>query len=194
MLLTRAGDGARAPARAVPQRPGRAARQGSPSGTRATPAPPTSSIPRTSSPSGGARAQGYEVAVIYHSHIDAGAYFSATDKQNALMDGEPPTPTATYVVVSVMGGVVADRRPSSGEPAARDFVPTRLPRPLTDMSELRRAVRGGPARDPRRRQQPGARVPRRRRHARSSWSAPRARASSTSTAARTSTSSARGAR
>ncbi len=29
------------------------------------------------------------VDVIYHSHIDAGAYFSATDKQNALMNGEP---------------------------------------------------------------------------------------------------------
>src|SRR4029434_7018417 len=45
--------------------------------------------------------QGYGGDVIYHSHIDAGAAFSATDKQNALMNGEPFYPAATYVVVSV---------------------------------------------------------------------------------------------
>jgi proteasome lid subunit RPN8/RPN11 len=66
--------------------------------------------------------QGYGVAVIYHSHIDAGAYFSATDKQNALMNGEPAYPEATYVVVSVMGGVVADARAFAWHPASRDFV------------------------------------------------------------------------
>ena len=66
--------------------------------------------------------QGYEVEVIYHSHIDAGAYFSATDKQNALMNGEPFYPTATYVVVSVMEGVVADIRAFVWQVAAREFV------------------------------------------------------------------------
>jgi proteasome lid subunit RPN8/RPN11 len=66
--------------------------------------------------------QGYAVAVIYHSHIDAGAYFSATDKQNALMNGEPAYPDATYVVVSVMGGKVADARAFAWNPASRDFV------------------------------------------------------------------------
>ena len=66
--------------------------------------------------------QGYGVDVIYHSHIDAGAYFSATDKQNALMNGEPFYPAATYVVVSVMEGKVADIRAFVWTPSARDFV------------------------------------------------------------------------
>lgn len=67
--------------------------------------------------------QGYGVAVIYHSHIDAGAYFSATDKQNALINGDPAYPEATYVVVSVMGGQVADARAFAWQPGPRDFVP-----------------------------------------------------------------------
>src|SRR2546427_6160222 len=54
--------------------------------------------------------QGYGVAVIYHSHIDAGAYFSATDKRNALINGEPAYPEAVYVVVSVAEGKVVDAR------------------------------------------------------------------------------------
>ena len=66
--------------------------------------------------------QGYGVDVIYHSHIDAGAYFSATDKQNALMNGEPFYPAATYVVVSVMEGKVADIRGFVWQQAAREFV------------------------------------------------------------------------
>jgi len=66
--------------------------------------------------------QGYGVDVIYHSHIDAGAYFSATDKQNALMNGEPFYPAATYVVVSVMEGKVADSRAFVWQPGVREFV------------------------------------------------------------------------
>jgi proteasome lid subunit RPN8/RPN11 len=68
--------------------------------------------------------QGYGVAVIYHSHIDAGAYFSATDKQNALMNGEPAYPDATYVVVSVMDGKAADARMFVWDPPSREFVET----------------------------------------------------------------------
>ncbi len=55
--------------------------------------------------------EGFQVAVIYHSHADAqergggtGAYFSETDKQQALPGGQPLYPDATYVVVSVVGG------------------------------------------------------------------------------------------
>jgi len=66
--------------------------------------------------------QGYKVDVIYHSHIDAGAYFSATDKQNALMDGVPFYPAATYVVVSVMAGKVADARAFVWQAAVQEFV------------------------------------------------------------------------
>jgi len=66
--------------------------------------------------------EGYEVAVIYHSHIDAGAYFSVTDKRNALIDGEPTYPEAVYVVLSVVKGKVTDAQSYAWDAAARDFV------------------------------------------------------------------------
>ena len=55
-------------------------------------------------------AQGFSLAAIYHSHIDAGAYFSATDKHNALINGAPAYPEVVYVVVSVAERVVGDAR------------------------------------------------------------------------------------
>ena len=70
-------------------------------------------------------AQGYAVAVIYHSHIDAGAYFSPTDKQNALINGEPAYPEATYVVLSVVDKQVVDARAFAWRPGVRDFVEER---------------------------------------------------------------------
>jgi glutamate-1-semialdehyde 2,1-aminomutase len=51
-------------------------------------------------------AEGFRVAVIYHSHPNAGAYFSATDIEQAAPRGEAHYPDATYVVVSVVGGDV----------------------------------------------------------------------------------------
>src|SRR5207302_9830987 len=48
--------------------------------------------------------EGYEIAVIYHSHVDAGAYFSPTDRQQAQIGGEPTYPAATYLVTSVLAG------------------------------------------------------------------------------------------
>jgi adenylyltransferase/sulfurtransferase len=50
--------------------------------------------------------EGFGVAVIYHSHVDAGAYFSETDRRQALVGGEPAYPAAVYVVTSVMAGRV----------------------------------------------------------------------------------------
>ena len=38
--------------------------------------------------------------IIYHSHIDVGAYFSDTDQAAAVMDGEPSYPVE-YVVIDV---------------------------------------------------------------------------------------------
>ncbi len=66
--------------------------------------------------------QGYGVAVIYHSHIDAGAYFSATDRKNALINDEPAYPEAVYVVLSVVKGKVVDARAFVWDPTTRDFV------------------------------------------------------------------------
>jgi [CysO sulfur-carrier protein]-S-L-cysteine hydrolase len=70
--------------------------------------------------------QGFAVAVIYHSHVDAGAYFSETDRRQAVVGGEPAYPGAVYVVTSVMRGVVDAVAAFRWDAALRDFVPTEL--------------------------------------------------------------------
>ena len=49
------------------------------------------------------------VTVIFHSHPDVGAYFSAEDERHALLDGEPVYPV-DHVVVDVVGGVARGAR------------------------------------------------------------------------------------
>jgi len=66
--------------------------------------------------------EGYTVAVIYHSHVDAGAYFSETDSRNALLGGEPTYPDATYVVTSVMKGRVDAMAAFRWDATRRDFL------------------------------------------------------------------------
>ena len=70
--------------------------------------------------------EGYRVRTIYHSHIDAGAYFSETDKKNALMQGEPLYPEAAYVVVSVVSGKVTAAAAFAWSPEVRNFLPVEL--------------------------------------------------------------------
>lgn len=70
--------------------------------------------------------EGYDTAVIYHSHVDAGAYFSATDKRQALMNDEPMYPDTTYIVVSVAAGRVAGIGGFRWNPERRDFLPIEL--------------------------------------------------------------------
>jgi len=53
---------------------------------------------------------GEEICCVFHSHVDAGAYFSAEDRRAALPDGEPVLPGASYLVVSVRQGHPADAR------------------------------------------------------------------------------------
>jgi proteasome lid subunit RPN8/RPN11 len=72
-------------------------------------------------------AEGYEVTVIYHSHCEARAYFSETDTRNALFDGEPAYPHATYVVVSVVGGRVTAGAAFGWSPERREFMPVAFP-------------------------------------------------------------------
>lgn len=55
-------------------------------------------------------AGGRTLAAIYHSHPDAGAYFSETDSEAAAIFGEPNFPGVVYLVYSVMNGKVADRK------------------------------------------------------------------------------------
>ena len=66
--------------------------------------------------------EGFEVRVIYHSHVDAGAYFSETDRRNAMIDGSPAYPQATYVVVAVAEGRVAETRAHRFRPEGQEFV------------------------------------------------------------------------
>lgn len=68
-------------------------------------------------------ADGFPVAVIYHSHVDANAYFSETDRRQALMDDEPSYPGTTYLVTSVMAGRVKETAAFCWDPGRRDFVP-----------------------------------------------------------------------
>ena len=67
-------------------------------------------------------AEGFSVTVIYHSHIDAGAYFSETDRRNALLGGEPTYPEATYVVTSVVHGRVDAMAAFRWNAERQDFV------------------------------------------------------------------------
>lgn len=53
-----------------------------------------------------ADAKGLEFVLIYHSHPDHEAYFSETDRDLALFDGEPLWPQLHYLVVSVKNGKV----------------------------------------------------------------------------------------
>jgi proteasome lid subunit RPN8/RPN11 len=70
--------------------------------------------------------EGFAVAVIYHSHIDAGAYFSETDRRQALVAGEPAYPDATYVVTSIVAGRVDGVAAFRWHAAQRDFLPVDL--------------------------------------------------------------------
>jgi proteasome lid subunit RPN8/RPN11 len=67
--------------------------------------------------------EGFRVAVIYHSHVDAGAYFSETDRRQALMGGEPAYPGTTYLVTSVVQGRAEATTAFGWDEARRDFLP-----------------------------------------------------------------------
>jgi len=47
--------------------------------------------------------EGQPVKVLYHSHLDCGAYFSETDAQTALAGGTEPAYDLAFLVVSVRG-------------------------------------------------------------------------------------------
>ena len=68
------------------------------------------------------RAARLEIRVIYHSHIDAGAYFSEEDKRIACPEGEPAYPGVEYLVVSVQKGKIAAANLFRWDPAKKDYV------------------------------------------------------------------------
>ena len=65
---------------------------------------------------------GRPVKVLYHSHLDVGAYFSDTDAQAATAGGGEPTYDLAYLVTSVRGGVVDDRKQFVWDPERKSFI------------------------------------------------------------------------
>ncbi|MDE2059002.1 MAG: M67 family metallopeptidase [candidate division NC10 bacterium] len=68
-----------------------------------------------------ADAKGFEFVVLYHSHPDHEAYFSETDRDLALFDGEPVWPQLRYLVVSVKKGKVSYFKVFSWNSAEKQF-------------------------------------------------------------------------
>jgi proteasome lid subunit RPN8/RPN11 len=69
---------------------------------------------------------GRPVKVLYHSHLDVGAYFSPTDAEVAKMGQDEPPWDLAYLVTSVRASVVDDRKLFVWDPSARIFVESRL--------------------------------------------------------------------
>jgi proteasome lid subunit RPN8/RPN11 len=73
---------------------------------------------------------GRQIIAFYHSHPDADAYFSALDRECALIGGrEPWWPGVDYLVVSVRQGQAADAAVFAWDPASREFVKRAVPLP-----------------------------------------------------------------
>jgi proteasome lid subunit RPN8/RPN11 len=66
-------------------------------------------------------ASGRPVKVLYHSHLDVGAYFSETDQAAAKMGGDEPPFDLAYLVTSVRRGVVDDHKLFVWDPVNRSF-------------------------------------------------------------------------
>jgi adenylyltransferase/sulfurtransferase len=59
--------------------------------------------------------------IVYHSHVDVGAYFSDTDQAAAQMDGEPSYPVE-YVVVDVKSDGAHGAAQFAWDPAQKRYV------------------------------------------------------------------------
>ncbi len=73
----------------------------------------------------GGEADGRPIKVIYHSHCDAGAYFSAEDAATFASDGVLMWPCA-FLVVSVVEGEVRDRKLWAHVAGTNDFTEARF--------------------------------------------------------------------
>jgi [CysO sulfur-carrier protein]-S-L-cysteine hydrolase len=67
-------------------------------------------------------AGGRPVKVLYHSHLDVGAYFSETDALAATAGGPEPTYDVAYLVTSVRQGVVDEHKLFVWDVGSRSFV------------------------------------------------------------------------
>jgi [CysO sulfur-carrier protein]-S-L-cysteine hydrolase len=71
-------------------------------------------------------AEGRPGKVLYHSHLDAGAYFSETDAAATTMGGDEPAYDLAYLVTSVRGGEIAGHALFVWDPTSRVFAPSEL--------------------------------------------------------------------
>ncbi len=55
-------------------------------------------------------ATGARIVAVWHSHVEAGAWFSEKDRSDAVIEGQPVLPGVEYLVFAVRGGRVAERR------------------------------------------------------------------------------------
>lgn len=69
-----------------------------------------------------ARGKDSEIRVIYHSHVNAGAYFSEEDQRIALSEGKPAYPGVSYLVVSVCDRKVKEVALFSWDEKTKTFV------------------------------------------------------------------------
>jgi proteasome lid subunit RPN8/RPN11 len=66
------------------------------------------------------------VKVLYHSHLDTGAYFSETDAATATMGGDEPAYDVAYLVTSIYGGEVRAHELFVWSLVDHAFVPSEL--------------------------------------------------------------------
>jgi proteasome lid subunit RPN8/RPN11 len=59
--------------------------------------------------------------IVYHSHVNVGAYFSATDQEVAQMDGEPTFPV-DYVVIDIQADGPHGAVQFTWDPGERTYV------------------------------------------------------------------------
>jgi proteasome lid subunit RPN8/RPN11 len=100
-----------------------------------------------------AEAEGLVERALYHSHPDAGAYFSPEDRAAAVHDGEPLMPGVVQMVVSVREGRRSELAAYLWSSAERRFqerrIPLRLTAPFAGLPDLEtRRMTGGEAARP----------------------------------------------
>jgi len=67
--------------------------------------------------------RGHPARILYHSHLDVGAYFSETDAAAATMGGDRPSYEAlVYLVTSIRQGVVDDHKLFAWDYDGKTFV------------------------------------------------------------------------
>jgi proteasome lid subunit RPN8/RPN11 len=52
--------------------------------------------------------RGGEIAAVWHSHVEVGAYFSEKDRSDAVLGGQPVVPGAEYLVLGIRRGRVTE--------------------------------------------------------------------------------------